>query len=159
MLLYLQQYLIYYRSGCERRQITEPPKIMCSVSCSILSFNSLQWTEIHDVAKFWCGSIIAWKKNDTHVLDSFDLRVSGSTHGERAFGSLWLTFGQINNISVGGCWYSRTLLAVARYSLLQKCVFVEGKEPGTHRALSKPHRNIVYLSVSLMVLMCLIHLT
>ena len=52
MLLYLQQYLIYYRSGCRRRQIAKPPKIMCSVSCSILSSNSLQWTEIHDVAKF-----------------------------------------------------------------------------------------------------------
>jgi hypothetical protein len=45
MLLYLQQYLIYYKSGCGRRQIAEPPKIMCSVSCSILSSNSLQWTE------------------------------------------------------------------------------------------------------------------
>ena len=32
MLLYLQQYFIYYKSGCGRRQIAEPPKIMCVVS-------------------------------------------------------------------------------------------------------------------------------
>jgi hypothetical protein len=28
----LQLYLIYYKSGCGRRQIAEPPKIMCVVS-------------------------------------------------------------------------------------------------------------------------------
>ena len=32
ILLYLQLYFIYYKSGCERRQISEPSKIMCVVS-------------------------------------------------------------------------------------------------------------------------------
>jgi hypothetical protein len=32
ILLYLQLYFIYYRSGCGRRQVAEPPKIMCVVS-------------------------------------------------------------------------------------------------------------------------------
>jgi hypothetical protein len=32
ILLYLQLYFIYYKSGCGRRQIAEPPKIMCVVS-------------------------------------------------------------------------------------------------------------------------------
>ena len=59
ILLYLQLYLIYYKSLCERRQVVEPPKIMSVVSFyfgSILILfyhpNSLQWTEIHDTAKF-----------------------------------------------------------------------------------------------------------
>jgi hypothetical protein len=29
ILLYLQLYLIYYGSRCGRRQVAEPPKIMC----------------------------------------------------------------------------------------------------------------------------------
>jgi hypothetical protein len=42
--------LRYYESGCGRRQIAEPPKIMCIVFYSIFSSNSIQWTEIqHDV--------------------------------------------------------------------------------------------------------------
>jgi hypothetical protein len=32
ILLYLQLYLIYYRSGCGCRQVVEPPKIMCVIS-------------------------------------------------------------------------------------------------------------------------------
>jgi hypothetical protein len=52
ILLCLQLYLIYYGSGCGHRQIAEPPKIICFVFCSILSTNSLQWTEIHRTVRF-----------------------------------------------------------------------------------------------------------
>uniref|UniRef100_A0A2N9F174 Auxin efflux carrier component n=1 Tax=Fagus sylvatica TaxID=28930 RepID=A0A2N9F174_FAGSY len=57
------------RSGCGRRQIAEPPKIMCSVSCSILSSNSLQWTEnLRAVSP----SLILSKLADTITLDSLE---------------------------------------------------------------------------------------
>jgi hypothetical protein len=42
-------------------KIAEPPKIMCFVFYSILSSNSLQWTEIHDVAKFDAVPILSEK--------------------------------------------------------------------------------------------------
>jgi hypothetical protein len=46
ILLFLQLNLIYYRSGCGRRQIAEPPKIMFVICfCFILSSYSLQRTE------------------------------------------------------------------------------------------------------------------
>jgi hypothetical protein len=59
ILLYLELYLIYYKSlyGC--RQVAEPPKIMCVVSFyfgSVFALfyhpNNLKWTEIHRTAKF-----------------------------------------------------------------------------------------------------------
>ena len=39
ILLYLQLYLIYYRSGCGRRQVVEPPKIMCVISVLALFYH------------------------------------------------------------------------------------------------------------------------
>jgi hypothetical protein len=53
ILLGLQLNLIYYGSGCGRRQIAEPPKIMFVIySCFILSSYNLQRTEIHRAVRF-----------------------------------------------------------------------------------------------------------
>jgi hypothetical protein len=61
ILLYLQLYLIYYGSGCGRRQIAEPPKIMCFIFCFILSSNSFQWTEIHRAVRFDAVPLLSQK--------------------------------------------------------------------------------------------------
>ena len=61
ILLYLQLYLIYYGSGCGRRQIVELSKIMFFVFCSILSSNSLQWNEIHRAVRFDAVPLLSQK--------------------------------------------------------------------------------------------------
>ena len=52
-------FVIYYKSLRGRRQVAKPPKIMCVIPFyfgSVLALfyrpNNLQWTDIHDVAKF-----------------------------------------------------------------------------------------------------------
>ena len=39
ILIYLQLYLIYYRFGCGRRQVAEPPKIMLVISVLALFYH------------------------------------------------------------------------------------------------------------------------
>ena len=67
ILLYLQLYLIYYRSRCGRRQIAEPPKIMCFVFYSILSSNNLQWTEIYRAVMFDAIPLLSEKISTTFI--------------------------------------------------------------------------------------------
>ena len=100
ILLYLQLYLIYYGFGCERRQIAEPPKIMCFIFCSILSSNSLQWIEIHRAVRFDAVPLLSQKIPPTigavygNCTSSFDVVMSQFIREFKDEGSLLQRFNQ-----------------------------------------------------------------